>query len=374
MANLDYSLSRSQVVQSTGDNLRIGSRLFHEGHIISLGPPFGDLSVKDISLAFRRYFAISQGKCRPQLPALIYEVTGHPEALSHYFPLRRVLGKEEKCQFDALVAKIRQDPNFDLQIIREDGPAGVSEIPTMIPALVAGHIGEVFFHRQDILRRFLHSPRHFLIFASERAFGAAGGVAGGCYHPGRESLMIGLPRLFEGFNGDMPGVSPFLHEFGHMLDYFDARTGRMSPVSNGYLPGMLPEDGALYTPNAFHLFRLGKAIEIERYKRCQRGKFPSSGRIPFAHPYLFTSNSEFVAGILELFLRCPNQFSQNNHILYRSLCALFNWDPRDAWPEDFDFYPRENRKAYLNGVPLPASRLTELPRWVARILRLVVRR
>ena len=51
-------------------------------------------------------------------------------------------------------------------------------------------------------------------------------------------------RLFEGFNGKTPGGAPFIHEFGHILNYFDARAEEMG-ASEGFMPGLRQTDADL---------------------------------------------------------------------------------------------------------------------------------
>src|SRR6185503_2622015 len=101
-----------------------------------------------------------------------------------------------------------------------------------------------------------------------------------------------------GFYGATPGVAPFLHEFGHMLDFFDAGTGRMGR-SEGLLPGLSPADGVIYTPLARQLFLRGKRLELERYLHRSRSR-DAGDRLPIGHPYVFQNDTEFIAGYFEM--------------------------------------------------------------------------
>src|SRR5690606_22781476 len=97
-------------------------------------------------------------------------------------------------------------------------------LPLDSRAIIAGHLAELFFFREDILERLLSTTRHIRLYPTTRAFTQDGGVAGGDYNPSGECIQLLLSRLYEGFSQPTPGVAPFLHEFGHMLDHFDAST------------------------------------------------------------------------------------------------------------------------------------------------------
>jgi Mlc titration factor MtfA (ptsG expression regulator) len=198
--------------------------------------------------------------------------------------------------------------------------------------------------RQDILDRFLSKPRHFQLYVTWDAYQRDGGIAGGCYDPSSQSIKLVLNRIFEGFYQRMPGTAPFLHEFGHMLDAFDVSTGDMFH-SKGFLPGLNYEDGEVFIPEARQFFIEGKEIEIERFE-AQAHKVNSQLPIPIGNPYVFQNDSEFIAGYLEMFFRNPNYFKKMNPALYQGFSLLLKQDPVQYWLEDFDFYVRENRKAY----------------------------
>ena len=80
------------------------------------------------------------------------------------------------------------------------------------------------------------------LYTDQQAFAADGGVAGGCYNPVKGCVQLVLSRLFEGFNQPTPGVFPFLHEFGHLLDFFNVETYKHALTSSGWLPGMSPSE------------------------------------------------------------------------------------------------------------------------------------
>ncbi len=273
--------------------------------------------------------------------------------MNQYFPITNMLIETEIDEFHQLIIHIAEHPNFDLQLISENKNK-LTEIPNTIRYLVAGHLAEVFFYRQNILEKFLSQPRHFQIYTTPEAFHQDGGVAGGCYNPSRECIQLVISRLFEGFNAT-PGVCPFLHELGHMLDFFDAGTGSMKR-SEGLYPGLNPKDGDLYNPLARDLFIKGKRLELDRYLALGRGDLTQP--LPIGHPYVFQNDGEFVAGYLEMFFRNPNYFAQQNIDLFNAYVELFGYDTRQAWKEDFPHYVNANKSFYLSGQTPSKTKLT----------------
>jgi hypothetical protein len=221
-------------------------------------------------------------------------------------------------------------------------------MPPGIQQVVAGQIAEVFFHRGELLERFLSTARHIQLYTNSKAFEQDGGAAGGDYNPQSESIQLVLSRIFEGFFGETAGVRPLLHELGHMLDHFDAATGRMGR-SEGHLPGLNPGDGSLFNPHARSLFIKGKRLELERYLARYQGRLKDTGPFPIGHPYVFQNDGEFIAGYFEMFFRNPNYFAVQNEDLYMAFVELFGYDPRRAWRQDFPFYIAQNRDFYLSG-------------------------
>jgi hypothetical protein len=209
-------------------------------------------------------------------------------------------------------------------------------------------MAETFFHRRDVLARFFSAPRHFHLYTIARAYQQDGGNAGGQYHSEREAVQLVLSRLFEGFNGPRPGVAPFLHEFGHMLDFFDPATGGMRRSSDGLLPGLRPSDGAIFSPHARDSFLEGKRIELHRY-RVRYNRLPTRDPLPIGHPYVFQNDAEFIAGYFEMYFRNPHYLCALNPELFNAFVELFGYDTRRGWERDFDFYINANREFYLSG-------------------------
>lgn len=281
-------------------------------------------------------------------------IVHHAREMNRYFPITNMLTETEVDEFHQLIIYIAEHPNFDLQLIAEN-KIKLSEIPNAVKFLIAGHLAEIFFYRQNILEKFLSTPRHFQIYTTPESFHQDGGVYGGCYNPARESIQLVMSRLFEGYQNSTPGVCPFLHEVGHMLDCFDSSTGSMKR-SAGFYPGLNPKDGDLYNPLARDLFIKGKRLELDRYLALERGDLTQPQ--PIGHPYVFQNDGEFLAGYLEMFFRNPHYFAKQNIDLFNAYVELFGYDTRQVWIKDFPHYVNANRSFYLSGQKPPKTKLT----------------
>ena len=312
-------------------------------------------SPTSIEEASQRYALLTNNQGKPQSGALNFDVTGNPRSLDFYFPIINMLSDPQVDSFYQLVQSIAQHPNFDIQFMGAEKTNITDQLPNSARYLVAGHLAEVFFFRQNILERFLFTPRHFQLYTTLEAFHQDGGVMGGCYNPAREAIQLVISRLFEGFNGDKPGVCPFLHELGHMLDYFDAGSGSMGRAEGMY-PGLSPNDGDVFNPRARDLFLQGKRLELDRYLARHHGDL--SQPMPIGSPYVFKNNGEFAAGYLEAFFRNPHYIASQNEILFQAYVELFGYDPRNAWKEDFPHYVKKNRDFYLSGKQPPKTGLS----------------
>ena len=352
MLDLPFAHYRNKHITPTPQGLELDGRLLPSDAIVDFGTPVGAVPVYELERAAAAHARLT-GVCHAQLSALAY-AAGAPRALDWYFPLAGALEPDELAEFDRLVAELVRHPGLDVRLIGEAHANITAELPADSRAIVAGHVAELFFYRRDILDRFLSTPRYFRLYATARAFEQDGGVAGGDFSPEKQSIQLLLSRLYEGFSGPTPGVAPFLHEFGHMLDFFDAGSGEMER-SAGLLPGLSPSDGAIYTPAARRLFLKGKRLELQRYLRhheqpsiYQDTAAPGEPP-PIGHPYVFQNDTEFIAGYLEMFFRNPHAFAEQNPDLYEGFMELFRQDPRRAWAADFPFYIDENRKFYASG-------------------------
>jgi Mlc titration factor MtfA (ptsG expression regulator) len=355
MLDMPFARYRNQRVTLAPAGLELGGRALSLEDTIDLGAPVGAVSAGELARAAAAHTRLT-GVCHAQLAALAY-AAGAPRALDWYFPLTSALEQDELAAFDRLVAEVLRHPGLDVRLIGAGGVDLSAELPHDSHALVAGHLAEIFFYRHDILDRFLSTPRRFRLYATRQAFEQDGGVAGGDFNPEKECIQLLLSRLYEGFSGSTPGVAPFLHEFGHMLDFFDAGSGGIGR-SQGLLPGLRPSDGAIYTPAARQSFLKGKRLEQERYVRHYHGRARPGEPPPIGHPYVFQNDTEFIAGYLEMFFRNPHAFAEQNPDLYDGFMELFRQDPRRAWAADFPFYIDENRKFYASGQRAWASGLT----------------
>lgn len=351
MSEFDYNTQRNGQVSVNGGVASLGGQALNALQTIDCGE-IGFVSGEQLARATNHYQSLSGGNCRVQLAALVFDATGDMRALDFYFPITSMLkasSEADRMEFYNAVRYIANHPNFDLRVYAEHRQDVTDAVPITVRHLVAGHVAEAFFYRKDILDTFLSHPRHFQVYTNHRAFEQDNGLAGGDYSFDREAIQLEMSRLFEGYFGKTPGVAPILHELGHMLDHFEAGTGRMGQCE-GVLPGMSRRDGPVFTPEARHFFIQGKRMEQERYLAYQTGRAANgSDPIPVGHPYCFQTDGEFIAGYFEMFFRNPNYFAATNSTLYHGFASLLRQDPRRYWPEDFSGYIGENRKAYLNG-------------------------
>ena len=346
--DIKFTQFRNQQARLHNDYLEIGGHRLPLNDVLHFGNLLGRVSVRSIAQALEQYTRLTHGECNPQVAVLIFTATTNPRALDFYFPMTQMFTEREVDDFYQFVESIVQHPNFDLNLIGENRINLTAHMPLGIKYIVAGHIAEIFFRRRDIFESFFAAPHHFQLYVTSRAFKQDKGTAGGDYNPQRESIQLVVARLFEGFFGSTAGVCPFLHEFGHMLDHFDAATGKMGSPE-GLLPGLSPKDGTLFSPRARALFITGKRLEIERYLACYQRVSTPTELLPIGHPYVFQNDGEFIAGYLEMFFRNPNYFASQNQDLYLSFVELFQCDPRNAWFQDFTLYINENRNFYLSG-------------------------
>jgi hypothetical protein len=339
---------QNQSVQIHDHHLEIGNTSFQFDDQLDFEGSLGVVSVQSILEAAQGFVRLTHDNCPVQFGLLAFTATGNYRALDLYFPITQMLDEPEIDRFYQLAQSIAEHPHFDLQLLGERRVSLSDQIPPGIRQVVAGQIAEVFFQRGELLERFLARPRHIRLYVTSKAFEQDGGAAGGDYNPQRESIQLMLARLFEGFFGETAGVCPFLHEFGHMLDHFDAATGRIGR-SEGLRPGLSPRDGSLFKPRARTLFIRGKRLELERYLAPHQGTPKANSLFPIGHPYVFQNDTEFIAGYFEMFFRNPNYFASQNPDLYTAFVELFGYDPRNAWKQDFPFYIEQNRSFYFSG-------------------------
>lgn len=335
---LNFDDFRQYPVTTDGRSIKIGSLSFSVLDHIDFGGSIGTIPADHLMARVIRYNKLTGKTCTPQLAVHIFVITRQPRLLNHYFPLMFSADQDAATDFYALILRILEKSSFDLQLFGENRTNLTSYIGTDISYLVAGHIAEIFFRRRDLLDQFLSQKRGFFLYATPQAFKDDGGVAGGCYHPQRDAIQLVLSRLYEGFYAPTPGVAPFIHEFGHMLDH--ASGGR------GLLPSMT---------EFLDEFRAGKSLELERYGRIRQAQTDS---LPIGHPYVFQNDGEFIAGYLEMFFRNPHYFAAQNPALYGAFSNCLKHDPRQYWQQDFSYYVNQNRDYYLSGQRPPKAGIT----------------
>ncbi len=344
----DWAAQRRARVRADGARVWLDEAAYPLDAVLDCGAALGPVPVQAVAAAEVQVAALTEGECRMQLAAHVFTLTAHPRALDHYFPLARVLVPPERDAFDALVSAVAQHPHLAVRLIGPGRRDQSTDLPAAARALVAGHLVETYFYRRDLLDHLLGRPRHVRLYTTRAAYTDDGGEAGGSFHPERGAVQLVLARLFEGFNGEWPGVAPFLHELGHLLDSLDVATGRLGH-SEGLLPGLSPRDGAAYTPAARELFLRGKALERARYLALAEGRAGPDDPLPVGHPYVFQNNTEFCAGYFEMFFRNPHYLAALNPDLHAAYVALFGYDPRRCWPQDFPFYVEQNQAFYRSG-------------------------
>jgi hypothetical protein len=320
------------------EHLEIGSNYLDLESLLTFDDSIGTIPAGKLLSAVKRYESVTNLSCYPQLAAHLFAITRKPRLMNHYFPITRALERQQEAEFHRFVVSIAQNPAFNLQIFSGSWENSTSHLPPEAGYLVAGHIAEIFFYRTDLLDQFLSKKRGFYLYTTPKAFREGGGVAGGCYNPQRDAIQLVLSRLYEGFYQPTPGVAPFIHEFGHMLDHASG--------NRGLIPGMT---------DVIDSFRAGKALELERYERVRQGQ---TDALPIGHPYVFQNDGEFIAGYLEMFFRNPHTFAAQNPALYEAFSGCLKQDPRQYWQQDFPYYVEQNRSYYRSGQKPPKAGIT----------------
>jgi len=370
MIQLNWADVYYQTPTFDSEQMRLATLRIPLDEVIDFGAPIGLTPLRDLLLPVVTYspeFPLAS----TQLAMLVFAATRRPYALNSYFPLTQRLDRDEQRSFYRLAGEITRQPTFQVSLVhwimldeagvlradhnwrgadRKDARFklvmdSTSESTAQLAFFVACHLAEVYFYRHDILERLMDTKIHIRLYASPEAFKQDGGAAGGNFSLEKGGIQLLLTRLFEGYNDKTPGVAPFLHEFGHLLDHFDAAERRLSG-SRGTLPGMRPDEGPLYAPKARELFLKGKRLEAERYLRLHQYGYQAGLPLPIGHPYVFQNDTEFIAGYFEMFFRNPRYFAALNPDLFDSFVLVFGQDPRRVWKADFPFYIHQNQTYY----------------------------
>lgn len=375
MIELNWDDFYYRVPEFSSEAVKLGTLTIPLDETLDFGAPLGTIRVRDLLFPHHHFGGSPRNLYQlPQLAMAVFLIRHRVYALNPYFPITQILDKSEQKAFYTLAGDILNQPNFKITLItlHEGQPSrvvrllnawneaveqgsgvflnSISPYAAEIAFFVACHIAELFFYQRPILKRLMETSFEIRLATSKEAFEADGGVAGGCFNAEKRTIQLLLSRLFEGYKGKTPGVAPFLHEFGHLLDHFDVRQSRLTE-SHGTLPGMRERDGVVFNPQARKLFLKGKAQELRRYMRLHDDGYHEGDLMPIGHPYVFQNDGEFIAGYLEMFFRNPHYFAAENIDLFDSFRLIFGYDPRRVWAEDFPYYVQQNQQFYREHRP-----------------------
>ncbi|MFM2308672.1 MAG: Glucose-regulated metallo-peptidase [Chloroflexota bacterium] len=283
---------------------------------------------------------------RVQTAMALYVHSKELTALQHYFPVIGWLDPTLRQRWASLYAHyLVTTPLTIVYIGNRREPA-----PLAIRAMVVGHLVSCFISTPHVLAALYETNPTFHICADARAYARIGGVGGGCYDERTHCIMLEVSRLFEGYWQPIPGVCPFLHELGHMLD------GTHSRLSGGRRS---IGDPPLLNDGQRAAWRTGKQTEVHRYRAYQHaGKIVEHA--PLGHPYVFQTDGEFLAGYWEMFWRNPHAFGAHSPQLYDALMSYVGHDPR-MYTVDYPGYVNGNRTFYGAGERAWPSQIRDEP-------------
>lgn len=281
---------------------------------------------------------------RMPLAGLVFQVSKELSSLGHFFPLIHTLNDTQRTEFRVRLNALLQSPQISISYTTL---AGVIATPIILRVLVLGQIVSCFWGRPEIISALQRTKPSVALYANHQLYERAGGVGGGCYLPSEHHIMLEANRLFEGFYTPTPTVSPFLHEFGHMLDGTHMRINQL-PHCVGRLP--------LMHDDVLPMWQKAKYREVQCYTAWYHQRPPSDGQMPLGHPYVFQNDGEFLAGHWEMFWRNPYAMAQQTPYLFDALKSYVNQDPRDSLTHDYLGYIEGNRAFYQSGQrPWPAG-------------------
>ena len=271
------------------------------------------------------------------LAVLAFQASKEIRCLAHFFPLLRTCSDEIRSIFLRQLNALLQRPELSIVYISD---AGSSSAPFVLRVLVTAEILCCFWKRPDVIDVLIHSKPSIHLFSNRALYIRAGGVGGGCYNADSHRIMLEAPRIFEGFFTPQPNVSPFLHEFGHMLDGTHMRSHQL-PHCQGRLPHM--------DESHLQLWRRAKSTEYTLYMAWYHHRPPSHGQTPIGHPYVFQNDGEFLAGHWEMFWRNPHSMARMSPQLFNAFVAYTKQDPRLSLAEDYMGYVKDNLRFYQSG-------------------------
>lgn len=274
---------------------------------------------------------------RMPLAGLVFQVSKELTSLGHFFPLIRILNDTQRTEFRTRLNSLLQCGDISVTYTTATGP---HMVPIIMRVVVLGQIVSCFWGRPDVIEALIHTSPSVALFADRQSYERAGGVGGGCYLPHDHRIMLEASRLFEGFYTPIPNVSPFLHEFGHMLDGTHMRLERL-PHCYGRMPLMRSTDVSLW--------QKAKYCEFQCYTAWYHQRPPVNGLMPLGHPYVFQNDGEFLAGHWEMFWRNPHAMAQFTPHLFDAFKNYVNQDPREWLSHDYTGYVEGNRAFYQSG-------------------------
>lgn len=274
---------------------------------------------------------------RMPLAAHVFQITKELTSLAHFFPILDILDQSDRTSFRTRLNALLQSP---LVSITYRTAHGIEVPPLIVRAIILAQIVSCFWCRAEIVDALCRTRPRFAIFAHRQQYEQAGGVGGGCYIPDEHCIMLEVNRLFEGFYTPHPNVSPFLHEFGHMLDGTHMRLNQL-PHCQGRLPLMYDDE--------MNAWQRAKQLEVQCYTAWYHRRPPASGQMPLGHPYVFQNDGEFLAGHWEMFWRNPHAMAQRTPHLFAAFERYTNQDPRTWLSHDYTGYVEGNTAFYRSG-------------------------
>ncbi|MEY3989205.1 MAG: Glucose-regulated metallo-peptidase [Chloroflexota bacterium] len=274
---------------------------------------------------------------RMPLAGLVFQVSKELTSLGHFFPLIHTLTDAQRFEFRTRLNALLQSTDIAVTYTTQ---AGLTATPLILRVMVLGQIVSCFWGRPEIVSALQRTKPSVALYADRMLYERTGGVGGGCYLPHEHRIMLEANRLFEGFYTPIPNVSPFLHEFGHMLDGTHMRLNQL-PHCYGRLP--------LMHDQAFSLWQKAKYREVQCYTAWYHQRPPSDGQMPLGHPYVFQNDGEFLAGHWEMFWRNPHAMAQQTPHLFDAFKNYVNQDPRTSLAHDYLGYVEGNRAFYQSG-------------------------
>jgi hypothetical protein len=294
-----------------------------------------DVSVATLHAAWTTLRATGVATAVP-MALLVYLQSREVSALQHFFPIIRQLTGARRQRWIHWFRQLLVHTPLEIFFLN---PAK-TPAPLALQCMVVGQVVSCFVDRPDILTAFTGGTPSFWLCANGSVYDRVGGVGGGCYDDHAHRIILVAERLFEGYYTAVPGVSPLLHELGHLLDGMNRRL-RNEPFCRGELP--------LMTAQQLVDWRGAKETEVRLYQHY-RSAGHIQGRAPLGHPYVFQTDGEFLAGHWELFWRNPHAFAQTAPDLYLALAHIVNHDPR-AYTVDYRGYVDDNTAFYARGEP-----------------------